>query len=168
MSMSNDSDSGDDATASGYQVGFRRPPIASRFKLGNPGNPTGRRKRRKTVGDTIEDALRRRVEIKENGRARKETMLHIIILNLVRNAAKGDARAIRTLFGLLDRYQDSVETAVNDADLAADDRKIIEEYLAKLKPADQAPASDADANAKDPPSDADDNSSENPSGEDEP
>jgi hypothetical protein len=167
--MSDDSEGGDDdASASNYKVGYRRPPIATRFKLGNPGNPTGRRKKRKTVGHALQDTMARRVQITENGRSRKATYQELIILNLVRNAAKGDAHAIRTLFSLLDRYQDSAETILNDSNLAADDRKIIEQYLAELRPADQTPAPEPGVNTEDSPSDETGNSSENPPGEDEP
>jgi hypothetical protein len=167
--MPDDSDGGgDDAPASNYKVGYRRPPIATRFKVGNPGNPTGRHKRRKTVGDTIQDALRRRIEITENGRSRKVTYQEVIILRLVGNAAKGDGGAIRTLFNLQERYQDSTETTLSGADLAAEDRKIIEDYLANLRPADETPAPESDENAGGPPSDGTGNASEKPSLEDEP
>lgn len=129
---SDDTDDDPEAPNPGYKVGYRHPPLANRFKPGNPGNPRGRRKRVKTVGEIIQAALTKRVQIKENGRSRWVTMQELIIITLVRDAAKGDRGATRTVLGLQDRYQDSAETAINTADLEAEDRKLIAEHLARL------------------------------------
>ena len=42
-----------------YTVGYKRPPIATRFQPGGVGNPKGRPKKRKTVGQTLEETLMR-------------------------------------------------------------------------------------------------------------
>jgi len=115
-----------------YEVGYGRPPVASRFKIGNPG-PVGRRKKKKTVGQIIHDAMMRRIKVEENGRSRTVTAQEVIILNLVRSAARGDLRAIRALFALRESYHDSADTTLNPSDLEAEDRKIIEEHLADLR-----------------------------------
>jgi hypothetical protein len=146
MGNSEHPDNGREAAGPDYKVGYRRPPIASRFKPGNPGNPTGRRKRRKTVGEIIREAMTRRIDVKENGRSRRLTLQEVIILKLARAAAQGDAKAIRTLFTLQERYQDSDETALNAADLEAEDRKIIEEHLAQLRSVENASESQAGPN----------------------
>ena len=157
MTSSEQPEGGREATAPDYKVGYGQPPLASRFKPGNPGNPTGRRKRRKTVGDIIREALTRRIEVKENGRSRKVTLQEVIILNLARAAAQGDGKAIRTLFTLQERYQDSAETTLNAADLEAEDRKIIEDHLARLRPAVNAVKSEAGPNDRsNPPNKTDD------------
>lgn len=161
--MSAPQDSGDECNASepDYKVGYGRPPLASRFKPGNPGNPTGRRKRRKTVGEIIRDTMTRRIEVRENGRPRRVTLQEVIVLNLARAAAQGDGKAIRTLFTLQERYQDSGETVLNPDDLDAEDRKIIAEHFAKLGSVDEAPCPQADPNAK--PQGSSDGSSDNKS-----
>ena len=115
-----------------YEVGYRRPPVATRFKVGNPG-PIGRRKKKKTVGQIIDDAMMKRIKVEENGRSRTVTAQEVIILNLVRLAARSDLRAIRALFALRERYHDSSDTTLNPSDLEAEDRKIIEEHLAELR-----------------------------------
>ena len=127
-----------------YEVGYGRPPVATRFRPGGIGNPKGRPKKRKTVGQRIQEALMTRVPIEENGRSKSMTAEDVIIRNLVNAAARRDMRAIHALFALRDRYQDSAETTLDPADLAAEDRKIIEEYLTRLpasgiEPDSQAP-----------------------------
>lgn len=135
-----------------YEVGYGRPPVATRFKPGGIGNPKGRPRKRKTVGQRLEEALMTRVTIEENGRSKIMTAEEVIIRNLVHAAARRDMRAIHTLFALRDRYQDSPETTLDPADLAAEDWKIIEEYLARprgsgVEPDPQAPKDDANGAA---------------------
>jgi Family of unknown function (DUF5681) len=125
----------DDETDQGQtredKVGYGRPPIATRFKAGGVGNPKGRPKKTKTVGQIIHAAMMTRVAVEENGRTKFVTAQEVIIRNLVHAAARRDTRAIHTLFALRDRYQDSLETTLDPSQLDADDRKIIDEYLAR-------------------------------------
>jgi len=116
----------------GYEVGYGRPPVATRFRAGGVGNPKGRPKRAKTVGQIIQDAMLTTVKIEVNGKPKTMTAQEVIIRNLVASAARGDHRAIQALFGLKARYQDSAETTLVPTDLDASDRRIIEEYLDKV------------------------------------
>lgn len=60
------------------------------------------------------------------------TAQEVIIRNLVHSAARGDIRATHALFALRARYQESAETTLMPSDLEAGDRRIIEDYLAKI------------------------------------
>lgn len=119
-----------------YKVGYRRPPLAGRFKPGHVANPKGRPKKKKTVAQIIEEGMVTRIKVAENGHSRTVTAQELIILNLIRAAARGDIKAIHALFSMRDRYQDSKETTLDPAELDAEDRKIIEEHLAGLRPSD--------------------------------
>jgi hypothetical protein len=116
-----------------YEVGYARPPASGRFKPGDVGNPKGRPKKKKTVGQIIEDGMMKRITLEENGRSRKVTVQELILLNVMRSAARGDLAAVRVLFAMKERYQDSSATILNPSDLEAEDRKIIEEHLAELR-----------------------------------
>jgi len=71
-----------------------------------------------------------KIRIVVEGKTKTMTKQQVIIHNLVNAAARGDNKAIHTLFALKTRYQDSSETAINPSDLDASDRKIIEEFIA--------------------------------------
>jgi len=131
------------------QVGYGRPPIATRFKAGGVGNPKGRPKKTKTVGQIIQAALMTRVTVEENGRPKSVTAQEVIIRNLVHAAARRDTRAIHTLFALRDRYQDSPETTLDPSQLDADDRKIIDEYFARFPNNPRRTSSDPAGEAED-------------------
>ena len=92
-----------------YEVGYGRPPVATRFRPGGVGNPKGRPKSAKTVGRIIEDALMTPVKIEANGKPKTMPAMEVIILNLVHRAARGDLKAIRILFAHLARHPDSAE-----------------------------------------------------------
>ena len=56
---------------------------------GGVGNPKGRPKSNKSVGQMIEDALMTKVKVEENGKSRIMTAQEFIFRNLVRAAARG-------------------------------------------------------------------------------
>jgi hypothetical protein len=87
------------AEDAGYKVGRCRPPLATRFRPGQSGNPGGRPKR--GVGAIVTRALRERVEAKENGRRRRITKLEAAVKQLVNRAANGDQRATQFVFALM-------------------------------------------------------------------
>jgi hypothetical protein len=73
----------DSTPAKDYEVGFGRPPVATRFKPGNKGNPKGRPKKRPTVGQIIEGSLMTKVTVVENGRSKTMTAQEVIIRKLI-------------------------------------------------------------------------------------
>jgi len=116
-------------------VGYGRPPIGGRFKPGQSGNPKGRRKGSKTVAQSIDETLMRKVTIEEDGRRVILTLQELILRNLGYAAARRDMTAIKILFALKDRYQDSSETKLDPTELDPNDRAIIEGYIETLKAA---------------------------------
>jgi hypothetical protein len=102
-----------------YEVGYRRPPKATRFKQGQSGNPKGRPKARKSVGTLLEENFYRKIPITENGKRREITMLEAILRQLVNGAVKGDMRSIDRVLKLLPHLQEAREDALSGADPAS-------------------------------------------------
>lgn len=80
-----------------YEVGYRKPPKATRFKKGQSGNPKGRPKGTRNFKTDLEDVLRQRVTLREGGRERKVSTQHAIIRAAAAKALKGDTRATRMI-----------------------------------------------------------------------
>ena len=80
-----------------YNVGYGRPPVHSRFKAGQSGNPKGRPKGRKKMGALLQDALNERISIREGNVIRKVSRAEAAVLALISKAMKGDAKAFSTL-----------------------------------------------------------------------
>jgi hypothetical protein len=83
------------------KVGYKNPPKHSQFKKGQSGNPKGRPRRKKSPGTALREALNETVTITENGRRHKVNKTEIIMKRAVNDAAKGDARARKEVFGML-------------------------------------------------------------------
>ncbi len=83
-----------------YVVGYGRPPVITRFKAGQSGNPKGRPKGRKKMAALLQDALDKRIPIREGDTLRKVSRAEAMILALVSKALKGDPKACATLIAL--------------------------------------------------------------------
>jgi hypothetical protein len=89
-------------------VGYKRPPVAHRFKKGQSGNPRGRPKHQekpKAPDSGLEDLILREayrvVEIRENGRVESMPMIQAVMRSLGVLAAKGNLRAQKTIVELV-------------------------------------------------------------------
>ena len=82
------------------EVGYGKPPEATRFKKGVSGNPKGRPRGGLNVATVFVRTLRERVTINESGRRKTVTKLEAALKQLINKAASGDLRALRQLVEL--------------------------------------------------------------------
>jgi hypothetical protein len=87
------------------EVGYGKPPWATRFRKGQSGNPKGRPLGSRNFTSLVEEALAEPVVINENGRRRKASKLQVIVKQLVNKAAQGDHRSIQLLVAFIERQQ---------------------------------------------------------------
>lgn len=75
-------------------TGYGKPPVATRFRKGQSGNPRGRprNRRREIPYDTI---LGQMVTIREDGRERRVTAAEAFLLQLTRKGLQGDSSSAR-------------------------------------------------------------------------
>jgi Family of unknown function (DUF5681) len=74
----------------GSVVGKGRPPLSTRWKPGQSGNPKGRPKGAKNMMTYFRQELNRKIAIKEGGRVHKVTSREAIAKTTVNLALKGD------------------------------------------------------------------------------
>lgn len=72
-----------------YEVGYARPPKASRFKPGQSGNPRGRPKGAKNVETILQDVLLRPITAMEGGKRKQITVLEAFFKRLSKLAVEG-------------------------------------------------------------------------------
>ena len=113
-----------------YRVGYGKPPVEHQWKPGQSGRRGVATKKPATIADTLKAKLMARVPVDRGDRRRYMTMQDLIIEQLVRDAAKGDARARALLFSLLVRHEGTDETVIDPGLLSADDQELIDAYLA--------------------------------------
>jgi uncharacterized protein DUF5681 len=116
-----------------YDVGYGKPPVTTRFKPGQSGNPRGRPKGIKSLNSILQEALLTRLTVNgQGGRTRKVRAQDLIIRGLVTDAARIDHSAIKLLFALMDRYADGHPNSLDTSAMSPDDRAIIEGYLQSI------------------------------------
>jgi hypothetical protein len=103
-----------------YKVGKGRPPLHSRFKPGQSGNPKGRPKGVKSDGDLLDQILSCKVTIREGGSVREVTVKEAILIGMAAKAMKGDPRAAAYLHNLRNTCEGSPAERVTSRNLAAD------------------------------------------------
>lgn len=121
-----------------YKVGYRKPPIHSQFKPGTSGNRRGRPRRLKSFYALLEQQLDQLVPVMRNGRKVRISVREVVMMNTVKAAANGDARARDALFRLM-REGDSPDPF----DIKPYDDKIMTELAGTLLPLDDDDKSEA-------------------------
>jgi Family of unknown function (DUF5681) len=111
------------------RVGYRRPPRHSRFQPGQSGNPRGRPRGVKSLSDIVRKIVGQKVTVTENGRVRRIPRLEAILLRAAGEASRGDARALRLLLQLTERYGESAQTGAEHEMTGAEDLAILRRYL---------------------------------------
>jgi hypothetical protein len=75
-----------------YRVGYRKPPLHTRFQKGRSGNPAGRPRVARSFRMLILRLLDEEVSVAENGREQVRSKLQVIFTQIVNKAALGDSR----------------------------------------------------------------------------
>lgn len=115
--------------SSAKPVGYKNPPLHTRFKPGQSGNPRGRPKRAQSLKAVILNTLAARITVRTAGGEQKMSKLNALIHKLVELAMKGNARALTILLSL---YQSAApepsaqEIPDREEDLTATDLAILD------------------------------------------
>lgn len=90
----------------GQEVGPGRPPLHSRFRKGQSGNPKGRPKKARDIGELIDKELDQIVSVTESGKQRRLSKREILIKGLINDALKGDRKAQAMLLPYVERTRE--------------------------------------------------------------
>ena len=115
-----------------YEVGYGKPPGATKFKTGQSGNPKGRPKGVRNVLTAFREALSDKVTITENGRRRKVSKLEATAKQLANKAASGDARAILAVLNIAPLLDLVIEPAVSAQMVAEHDRLVMQQIFKRI------------------------------------
>ena len=122
-------------TTQKYDIGYGKPPLATRFKSGQSGNPKGRPKGSKNLKTVVQQEMSGPIVINEGGRQKRVSRREALIKMMLNKALKGDLKASREVI-LLDRLidQDIPQVTMDDS-LGNEDLAILEDFRTRLVPA---------------------------------
>ena len=103
MDDGDDEDAGEGLNGTDYAVGYKHPPLHTRFKPGVSGNPSGRRKDSKNFKTLLNAILNEQISLQEGSESRKITKAEAIMRRLIIGAMKGDSRDLHALFRLAEQ-----------------------------------------------------------------
>ncbi len=119
-----------------YEVGYGRPPLATRFKKGQSGNPKGRPRGSKNLATLVGEALDQRVTVTEHGKRRKISKREAIIAQLTNRAAQADLKATQILLGLMQDIERRAGASSEPASLSEADRQVLQ-FIQKRRLGDE-------------------------------
>jgi hypothetical protein len=113
--------------SSDYEVGYKKPPVHTRFQPGNRANRKGRAKGGRNLKSDLFEELGERITLTEGDRKVRISKQRALLKALVVKGIKGDARATNAVLNLVLRLdsddQDSAEP------LSEVDRAILEDFI---------------------------------------
>lgn len=126
-----------------YEVGYGKPPLHSRFKPGQSGNPKGRKKGVVNFVTALHRALSERVIVLEGNRRKSITKTEAMFKTMVNRAVKGDARAVREVISMAPSLEALLAGAGSPG--SASDAAVLATLIKRLQSADfEEPPSDAE------------------------
>ncbi len=116
------------------KIGYKRPPVHTRFQIGQSGNPRGRQKGVRNFAADVKRSLEIPVTLNDQGKAKRVSTQEALILRLREKALKGDNRALETLLSLARTHNnDEAGERAGGEPMAPEDQAILEAFADEVR-----------------------------------
>src|SRR3954464_9053172 len=109
MRDSDDVNSDEQINGATYAVGYRRPPLHTRFKPGQSGNPSGRVKGSKNLKTLFHQILNEQIPLRDGAQSRTVTKAEALMRRLIIGGLNGDSRSLTTLIRIAEQTGEFAE-----------------------------------------------------------
>jgi Family of unknown function (DUF5681) len=117
-----------------YEVGWGKPPLGTRFKKGQSGNPKGRPRGTKNLQTDLMEELQETITVREGERTVRMSKQRAMIKTVMNKSLKGDARAVMTLLRMLTRFtQPDGGSAEVDEALSVDEKELWQRLIDEVR-----------------------------------
>jgi hypothetical protein len=116
-----------------YEIGYRKPPLHTRFQKGKSGNPKGRPRGKKNMSTLLSTALNASIVVVANGRRKKITKREAIVTQLVNKSAAADLKATQIVLSMLRELESQDDGPADPAVFTEADHEIIRRIQARLR-----------------------------------
>jgi hypothetical protein len=115
-----------------YAANYRKPPVHTRFKKGQSGNPRGRPA--KNLPALLAAALNEKVTVTENGKRRQVTKRGAVIAQLVNKSASAELRATKMLIDMLRDIEKRADPAPAEKNpFSPTDKEVVQQLVTRLR-----------------------------------
>ena len=117
-----------------YKVGPGRPPLHTRFRKGQSGNPGGRSK--KKLSALLADALNEPILVTIDGERRKITKREAVVHQLVNKSTDADLRATQMLFDMMKDAEQKAGAASPPPEprrLTEADKEVVQQLVERIR-----------------------------------
>jgi len=117
-----------------YKVGPGRPPLHSRFRKGQSGNPGGRRKQ--NMPALLADALDETIVVTIDGERRRITKREAVVHQLIDKSTTADLRATKMLFDMIKDAEHKAGVVAPPPEprrLDAADKEVVQLFVERLR-----------------------------------
>jgi hypothetical protein len=112
-----------------HEVGYKRPPKASRFKAGRSGNPKGRSKGTRNLATDVAAMRDKRVSIHIDGELREVSAQEAMLLSLIHKGVSGDLRASSQFFRMVKELGLEAPQTAESVPISERDRVIVANFI---------------------------------------
>jgi hypothetical protein len=111
---------------------YRKPPLHTRFKKGQSGNPRGRPK--KNLAALLAAALNEQVTATVDGKRKQVTKKEAVITQLVNKSASAELRATKMLIDMMRDIEKKAEpVSAERSPFAPTDKEVVQQLIARLR-----------------------------------
>lgn len=116
-----------------YSVGYKRPPLETRFRPGQSGNPAGRPKGTRNFQSLVRRCLEDEVQVTMGARKQKMSLMEALLRRLLGKAMSGDLKALVQALNLARLYDGESESG-RDPGQDAQQLELLRQLLAAGRP----------------------------------
>jgi hypothetical protein len=118
------------------QVGYCKAPKHRQFVKGKSGNPRGRPKGSRNFATVLQDELKRRVPVTEDGKRKKITKREATAKQLANKAASGDLKAIPIVLNETRAYENAGAVDASTTEIVTpEDQAVMESIVRRIREA---------------------------------
>jgi len=115
-----------------YAADYRKPPLHTRFKKGQSGNPHGRPK--KNLAALLAAALNEKVTATVDGKRKQVTKREAVITQLVNKSASAELRATKMLIEMMRDIEKKADPApAEKSPFSPTDKEVVQQLIARLR-----------------------------------
>ena len=112
-----------------YKVGYGKPPKKTRWKTGESGNSSGRKKGVKNLETVVREEAYSKIVIKEGGKTQTISKVEALMKRMMAKGIKGDNKAASIALGLMQKYLPDIDPeAADKVPLTDEELKILSNY----------------------------------------